>query len=54
MTTYIIRQTMRVRRKEAMNALPVVKPLCCNAFGGGRPCLKNKNNEGKCNASRCR
>ena len=24
----------------AMNALPVVRPLWCNAFGGGLPCLK--------------
>ena len=24
----------------AMNALPVVRPLWCNAFGGGPPCLK--------------
>ena len=26
----------------AMNALPVVRPLWCNAFGGGPPCLKKK------------
>ena len=25
-----------------MNALPVVRPLWCNAFGGGPPCLKKK------------
>ena len=28
----------------AMNALPVVRPLWCNAFGGGPPCLKKKSN----------
>ena len=26
----------------AMNALPVVRPLWCSAFGGGPPCLKTK------------
>ena len=26
----------------AMNALPVVRPLWCNPFGGGPPCLKKK------------
>ena len=25
-----------------MNALPVVRPLWCNALGGGPPCLKKK------------